>query len=303
MIIKPREITNDLRLLRYLYLRGGLSETEKQNYLNAEKGFEGEKRFDALLEQFLSSDWLILEDLLLQCNNTYFQIDTLLIFQGKIYVFDVKNYEGEYYIEADQWFSLYGTERKNPLQQLQRTVSLLRQLLQSFGIPLPIESYVVFINPEFTLYQAPRNLTFILPTQINRFIKRLCMITPSLRQDDLDLANKLHSLHITKSPFSRVPSYQFEQIKKGIYCNACHTFSLTLMGRKLVCHCCGSEETAESGIMRATREFTTLFPERRITVQAISEWCGTEINKRKIGWTLKKNLEIVYKGGHSFYNL
>jgi hypothetical protein len=164
LIIKPREITNDLRLLRYLYLRGGLSETEKQNYLNAEKGFEGEKRFDALLEQFLSSDWLILEDLLLQCNNTYFQIDTLLIFQGKIYVFDVKNYEGEYYIEADQWFSLSGTERKNPLQQLQRTVSLLRQLLQSFGIPLPIESYVVFVNPEFTLYLAPRNLSVILPT-------------------------------------------------------------------------------------------------------------------------------------------
>lgn len=303
MIIKPRDVPSDLRLLRYLYLRAGLSEKEQQSYLNGEKGFEGEKRFDAMLEQLPSSVCLILSDLLFQWNNTYFQIDSLLVSNDKIYVFEIKNYEGDYYIEGDQWFSLSGNEINNPLQQLQRTESLLRQLLRSIRVTLPIESYVVFVNPEFTLFQAPRNLSVILPTQTNRFLQKLSKITPNLGQVHYDLVKKLSTLHITESPYTRVPSYQFQKLKKGIYCNKCHSFSLTLIERKLVCQCCRSEETVESGVMRAIKEYSELFPKRRITVQAINEWCGTGLTKRTIGWTMKKNLELVYKGGHSYYLL
>ena len=71
---------------------------ENQNYINLEKGYEGERNFEVLLEHHLS-EGLILNDLLLEKNNTLFQIDSLLISQNSIYLFEVKNYEGDFYIE------------------------------------------------------------------------------------------------------------------------------------------------------------------------------------------------------------
>jgi hypothetical protein len=55
-----------------------LSDEMKQKYINQIKGWEGERRFDALLEKF-TEDYVILNDLLLQSNQTTFQVDSLLM--------------------------------------------------------------------------------------------------------------------------------------------------------------------------------------------------------------------------------
>jgi hypothetical protein len=171
MLLNPCSETKELLILRSLNSRLNLSTKEKQYYINLEKGYEGEKKFEKLLENQLS-DFLILSDLLLEKNNTVFQIDSTLIFQKKIHLFEVKNYEGDFYIEKDIWYSRSGTEINNPLEQLKRSESLFRRLLQDLRLTLPVEAHLIFINPEFTLYQAPMNLPIILPTQLNHFIKK-----------------------------------------------------------------------------------------------------------------------------------
>lgn len=80
MFIKPRTVSAELKLLRYLNLRISFSVEETQYYLNLEKGFDGELYFDELLGK-LSGDWLVISDLLIEVNNTIFQIDSLLIYQ------------------------------------------------------------------------------------------------------------------------------------------------------------------------------------------------------------------------------
>ena len=119
-----------------------------------EKGYEGECYFDHLIANSPASTSLILDDLLLEWRNNTFQIDSLLISPYKIYLIDVKNIEGEFYIEGNQWFFLSGLEVKNPLIQLQRSDSLLRPMHQSLTVNLPIEAIVIFVNPEFTLVQT-----------------------------------------------------------------------------------------------------------------------------------------------------
>ncbi len=90
-------------------------------------------------------------------NNTTFQIDSLIITSGTIYFFEIKNYESDYYYESDRFYKNPKTEITNPLHQLSRSELLLRQLIQSIGFNIPVSASVVFINPEFTLYQAPLN--------------------------------------------------------------------------------------------------------------------------------------------------
>lgn len=147
--------------------------------------------------------------MLFEINNTEFQIDTLLIFQKIINLIDVKYFERDYYIEGDIWYSsLTGKEIKNPLLQLNRCQSLPRRLLQELGCNMPIEANVVFNHPEFTLYQATRNLPIILPTQLNRLMKKINNTSSSLIQKHINLADKLISKHLNKSAHLRLAVYK-----------------------------------------------------------------------------------------------
>lgn len=95
MCYKARLEPVDLQILKFLNTRIFLPPEQKKYYFKLKKGFEGETRFD-LLTAKLQKECLILNDLLLKVNNSSFQIDSTIIFQGTIYLFEVKNYEGQF---------------------------------------------------------------------------------------------------------------------------------------------------------------------------------------------------------------
>jgi hypothetical protein len=103
--MKHRYESLELKIMRSLNVRMKLETKEENYYLNLEKGYEGEQKFDKWTENF-SDNCLVLNDLLLEYNNTIFQIDSLIIPSNTIYLFEVKNYEGDFFIEADRWYSL-----------------------------------------------------------------------------------------------------------------------------------------------------------------------------------------------------
>lgn len=300
MFYKPFTMSKELTLLRFLHTKMALSAKGRQYYLNIEKGYEGEKEFSILLGN-LTNEWIILHDLLLEVNNTKFQIDFLLISNKTIYLFEVKNYEGDYYIEDDIWYKIAKTEIKNPLQQLDRCKSLLRQLLQKLGFHYSIEPNIIFINPEFTLFQTPLHQPFILPTQLNRFMKKLNMMPTNVNEKHIKLAEKLTSLHIIDSPFSRLPEFNFEQLKKGINCAGCSSFMRVYSEHELICDGCRCKEKMESAILRNVVIFQLLFPNKKITTKAIYEWCGVIKSKRTIRRILSKNFTRVGHGKYSYY--
>ncbi|WP_169823165.1 nuclease-related domain-containing protein [Anaerobacillus alkalilacustris] len=172
MVMKPRHESRELTILKFLNARKNLTINERNYYNLLVKGFKGEQIFDQSLEK-LPYDWLVLNDLNFLINNTNIQIDSLIISP-------VKNYEGNYYIESDRWYSMPKSEIKNPLLQLKRTETQLRRLLEDLRINLSVEAYVVFVNPEFHLYQAPIDEPIIFPTQLNRFFNKLNLNTSKM---------------------------------------------------------------------------------------------------------------------------
>jgi Nuclease-related domain len=300
MPYKSRTESDELLILNFLNIRMSLSDKDKQHFFNLKKGYEGEKIFDSLTEK-LQCECIILNDLLLKLNNTMFQIDSLIITSETIYFFEVKNYEGDYYYESDRLYKSPKSEINNPLNQLTRSESLLRQLLQNLGLNIPIHASVVFINPEFTLYQTPLNKPFIFPTQVNRYLKNLNKTSLKLNGNHKILADKLISLHIKDSPFKLLPSYDYDQLRKGITCFKCTSFSISVEGRKCVCKECGQEELVAIAVLRNVKEFKLLFPNRKITTNVIHEWCKVVISKKRIRRILEKNFKIVGVHQWSFY--
>ncbi|NHM33764.1 nuclease-related domain-containing protein [Neobacillus terrae] len=300
MIFKARTPSELLRVLKLLNMRMKLSSEDEKYYLNLEKGFEGELKFDLLTGE-LQNDCFILNDLLLDVNNTRFQIDTVIIFQETVYLFEVKNYEGEFRYEDGNLYTSSGKEIKNPLDQLKRTKSMFRQLLQTLGFHYNIDTYVIFIHPEFTFFQAPQGPPFILPTQLNRFMKKLNTKSSYLNSTHRKLADKLLSLHLDESLFARLPVYDYQQLKKGIFCPKCSSFSVSIDRYLITCIECGFTEIVETTVLEAAKEYKLLFPERKITTNEIYEWCGRSFHKKRISRILAKNYKIYGLGQWAFY--
>lgn len=299
MFLKPCTESSELQTIRYLHPRIELSTKDKQYYFNLEKGYEGEQQFASWLEEKLTGEWIALCDLLLEVNRTVFQIDLLLITQKVVYPFEVKNYEGDFHVENGVWYTSSGDEIKNPLLQLERSDSLLRRLLHLTNVS--IKPHLVFVNPEFALFQAPLNTPILLPTQLNRFMKILNQKTTKLHEKHSRLAEQLLSEHIIKSPFSRIPTYNYEQLKKGITCRVCHALSTFSEGRIIICSQCGCQEKMDSAVLRSIEQFMLLFPNKKVTTSTIYDWCKIIGSRKTIRRILSQNFTLCKHGQVSFY--
>lgn len=292
LILKERSESAELRTYRSLNARMDLARSDQKQCDYLESGYEGEKIFDGWVEH--AGEGLILNDLLFVTGGSHYQMDSLYIAPQKIYLFEVKNMYGDHYIEKEEWISCGAkTEVKNPILQLKRCESLLRRQLQILRCSLPVEAYVVFVNPHFHLYHAPLHSPMIFPSQWDRFSQRL----KSIRMPQglhSELAEKLLSLHVEKSPYERRPDFRFEELRKGIVCGVCGRLGMDAFSRdQLVCVNCGQKERFKNSVLRSVEEFRLLFPDKKITSEQIHEWCGNIKNSRSIQKILKENFVRV----------
>ncbi|WP_170840883.1 nuclease-related domain-containing protein [Salibacterium halotolerans] len=271
----------------------------RQQLMNIEKGLEGEIYFDSQL-QALPDESVILCDLLFEINNTHFQIDTLLLSHDVVHLFEVKNYEGDFMIENEVWYTTTGYEIKNPLLQLQRNQSLLRQLFQKYRISLPVKASLVFTNPDFYVYQASYDLPIIFPHQIEPFVSQWKHDPVQFSHESHRAAEKLQALHIEMSPFRQFPAFTRRQLQNGIRCRACSAF-LKLPQRTLICPACGRAESLEKGVIRNAEEWKLLFPEEPLTTRGVHEWCGLDIDKKRIKRILSKKYSRFGNGRRSHF--
>ncbi|WP_349408213.1 nuclease-related domain-containing protein [Pseudalkalibacillus sp. SCS-8] len=297
---KTRSESKELRVMKLLEARMDLSEPDRSYLLSLKKGYEGECKFDGLVAPFFGGR-IVLNDLLLEHKNTVFQIDSLVLSSSMIDMFEVKNYEGDYYVDGEHWYPLHGNEIKNPLHQIQRSTLLLRDLLKGLGIKLPVESHLVFVNPEFQLYKAPVDQSIVYPAQLNRFFSKMQKERSFLKEYHYDIAKQLLALQLADVPSFRLPKYDYPQLKKGIPCLACGQMYGELAKTRLVCKNCGGCEDYEPAVLRAVEEFQLLFPEMKVTTNAIHEWCGVVKKRLTIRNVLARNYNRVGHGRHSYY--
>lgn len=300
MIVKERTKPEELVILQTLKPRMSLEEKDLLNLFTLEKGYEGEVQFDHWFTDY-RAECLIINDLLLEVNGTLFQIDSLVITQDRLHLFEVKNMEGDYYLDGEKFKTSAGAEVKNPLHQLSRAESLLKQLLKNLGFYTPLEPHLVFINPEFALLQAPLKSPIILPNQLNRFMKNMNRTSSKLTSKHTKLAEALLSLHIKKSPFTRVPEYNFEMLRKGVICGTCGEFLESYSRNKYICRNCQSQEPMESVVLHSAKTFQLLFPERKLTTTAIYEWSDGLLPIKAIRRVFQSNLSVNGECSSTYY--
>ncbi|GAE93508.1 hypothetical protein JCM21714_2594 [Gracilibacillus boraciitolerans JCM 21714] len=259
MIVKHLEKPYELTIFDALYLRIHFSRKEELYHNNLKLGYEGELRFEQSLEKSLKESFYVLSDMRFEFGTTSFQLDSLILTGEEMILLDIKNHPGDYKFSENRWFKMPNKEISNPLLQLKRNETLMRQLMEHLHQRLTVESYNVFNHPEFTLYQAPLSKHFIFPTQIPRFISSLNERQPA-HSSQLKLAHQLISIDIGPYPQPQIPKYQYTLLKKGLRCKECHSLSMKTEGRRAVCLKCHNHEHVHDAILRNIHEFQQLFP-------------------------------------------
>lgn len=301
MAYKQRTEPRELTVMRILNSRMELSPEEQYYFQNLKKGYEGELKFDDLAAD-LDSRYLVLHDIRLEVNNSEFQIDSLIITQDMIIPCDIKNQEGNYsYREGNFYKEHSKTPITNPLHQLNRCKSLFQQYLQKNGFHFPIEGYLIYVNAEFFLYNAPQNEPIIFLPQIPKFLSYIKMKPANLNGIHIKLADLLIREHIPLSKYAKIPSYKFGNLQKGLTCRNCGSFSLYHGKKKLVCNMCGNEETIESAILHSVNEIKLLFPEMKITTNLVYDWLAKQKCKQFIRKILKKHYDTKGFGRWLYY--
>lgn len=288
--VKERHKTDLLKVLLLLNSRMTLEDDDRKMLINLEKGYDGELFFDALLDKHFTGEGLVLNDLKICYRGNSAQIDSLLITQHSIELFEVKNYSGQYTFSKNRMVSLKGIEIPNPITQLNRTLSLMRQLLNEWGIELDLNGHIIFVNRHFTLYVGEPNHPFILPTQIELFLIRLANQSRRLKQGHQYLADKL--LHYSVRDLSHQkewPDFNWDNLKKGFSCKECGSLKLSRTQRKTSCNDCLHEESISAALSRNIEDLTFLFPNQKLTTTIVHHWVNESLSKERISKFLKSN--------------
>ena len=291
MAFKERTKSKQLRTYEILSQRMPLEKKDYYYSLNHKKGHEGECRYDDLTVK-LEPNCIVLNDLQLEVRNSSLQVDALLLFSDKIILAEIKNYEGVHQWGKDKFTKQSGATLENPSMQLQKTKVRLEMLLQEIGYSVNVDAVVVFVNPEFTLWGAPYDKTFILPGQIPEHFRELQNFATQQPNNKMKkLAEELVKRHIPDYP-SKSLEYEYDKLGKGISCPSCGFLAKNYAGRSHVCGSCGEKMSIKKAISSSISDFHFLFPDEKMTTKRLADWCCAE-NKDRVYTVLKQEWQPI----------
>ncbi|OJF92904.1 nuclease-related domain-containing protein [Alkalibacterium sp. 20] len=301
-IVKSRIRPELLTALNVLDKRMALPVKEKPHIINMEKGYKGEELFDSLIKEYVRADVLFLNDLLLTISEQTVQIDSLILTADTVFLYEIKNYKDDYQMKSGQLLTLTGQEIGDPLTQLKRTTSLLRQLFQQWSINIIVEAAVVYVNSTFTLYHACPEDRIILPNQIPGHFTKINRQRLTLTKKRRYLAERLLSEHKLVVPYQKqLPDYDYQILKKGITCSNCGSFDIQFTQRTCYCEDCNNRNSKKETIVSNVEEFRLLFPSLKITRNIIHDWCGEGVSKDRVSRILFKHYHKTGQTLGTFY--
>lgn len=270
---------------------------ETKNYI---KGLEGEIFIKCILDDY--PDLHYLYDYHINHKNRV-QIDFLIVTDDALLHLEIKHYSGDYTIKDGQLMNEFGNMFYTPFQQLRRANHELNCLISHFKISKPIQSYLIFTNPKFTLKSSiPNQLNILLPTELHK-LKYMFKNKNSIENENiLHMFQQEHRdfSHIYKN-INRVP---MSCLRPGLKCPKCRRLNtITVEGRKknLQCRICHYKDIRQNVYLFNLLELN-LCKGEAFTLSEAQEWCGVE-NRHTIRRVCEKYFNSTNKNPKKYFTI
>lgn len=252
MIYKTRTKPNELKALQSLDKRLSRHHEKKhiiQKELYAvQAGYAGELELDAYMTDFNPDyPYALLNDLYLQNNRIYFQIDALLITPSTIIVIEVKNYAEKTVITENpmQFIKTYKNgdrkARPNVINEVKRKIHHLQKWLYKKGIHTPIDGLITFAHTnELAIENTNLEMKILSNDEAPTYLESLPVQPQSLNEKTIKkVARELAKHHKEYNPFPISTRYGIKpsEIQPGVLCPSCKQIGMKWRTEKWNCPC------------------------------------------------------------------
>ncbi|WP_108668994.1 nuclease-related domain-containing protein [Peribacillus acanthi] len=259
MILKKREIPISIIKLQALLRRLPPTHPKipqiQESLLKQQAGYKGEIAVDYQLSLLPEKDYRIFQDLRLQFNESFFQLDTLILTPQYALSLEIKNMAGTLYFDRDYHQLIRTYENKeeafpDPILQSRRHRHLFSKWLALFGFQqLPIVSLIVISSPYSIIRSSsPSNHQQVihsafLPTKIDE-IKSTYPASIYSEKDIKKLSRLLLKLH-TPADYPVLDRQQVNksEILTGVQCPSCMNLPISRLHGFWYCSQCKSKST------------------------------------------------------------
>lgn len=259
MLIKGRTVPMKILLLMALLRRVPLNHPKRhlmeKELQRRNAGFWGEKEVDKKLMRIEQSRYYIICDLRLpNGDDTFFQIDTLILSAQFILIVESKNIAGTLYFELDkrQFYRINDNGEKevfsDPISQARLHQQQLRDWLKRNKLPIiPLEFLVTSTNPHSMFHITPTNhpnankicniaaLTWEIDELGEQYKKDI--ITDKELRKICKALTKAHT-PLTNSDILQQFGIEKSELLTGVYCPECEYLPLTFRVGKWHCPKC-----------------------------------------------------------------
>lgn len=276
MKIKNRDKPFELLQLEALRGRIVFSPEQERLYRYLTTGFIGECLSDRMAEN-VAGGVIQMHDLLLSSGGRTCQVDSLLVVDGKVYLLEVKNWEGSFEIMDGRFAGLSAC----PLAQLQRSKMIVEHLLGRFGFRVEVEARVLFVNPKLQLYGLMRSDPVLLLHQIEPYFRNAAG-GHAWNSWDKKIADFLLQQHVPENRFANPVVYDPLAVERGVMCVDCRVRMRCYDLLRLQCVKCGQTEMKRECLARMQAEFEVLFDGKTCSRHALHIWCDGLVSRRML---------------------
>lgn len=286
-----RRKTHHLQYLEALRQRSRLTPEEEQEYRRPLKGYEGEVEFDRFCDIFLNEKIPFLNDVDLCVNQSDTQIDKMILQGGLLCLVDIKNWQGNYRFENNNWSINGKIISGNICEQLNRSVGITQQGFNQAGISVKVIGVLAFIhsNAQIELVD-PISTTVLMYNEIPKWLK-------SLRPQAYDLRweNVIRHFQVSAYRQCRTTSLErFNSLAKGIVCPHCGCLKAKKQERqKLICPSCGYVETKKVAFKRTICECGLIMHHQPLIKKMITQFIGEGYSQRYVTHILQESFELI----------
>ncbi|MEY8291801.1 nuclease-related domain-containing protein [Carnobacteriaceae bacterium 52-44] len=227
-----------------------------------EMGELGEQRVLNFIKKYGNKHWIVIRNLWMDYYGSY-ESDIILMTKHAIYVFEVKNYEGNFEYEDGQCRingNLYGS---NCVFQAERAHINLQNICRKISPSIPVKGALIFIGEhnQVSIHSKVNNIQIIMRNQLRDYIRQIAKDEAMSKTTPINvqkMIKKFEELEIINpyGPKAFQPS-ELTKAKKGICCAKCGSFSLEIS--KLFVRCsCGFQELRKEAMLRTIHKYGAL---------------------------------------------
>ena len=291
--------SHEQQWLTALKQRVPLSTDETKQLKRLEEGFQGECYLDQLFHLFGPKDIPCLDDVTLSHRNSVVQIDKLFLLDGTLYLLDAKAYHGNYNYDGQKWRGEKIPYNTNIFHQLSRAQTIVENILEEAGLLIPVKSLLVFTE---------NDLTLSIPKELNEKVLQSRELSAWMhtisKQKRKSTNQQLQERCMNTLKKATIPRYRTQrtltderssQLKKGICCEKCHHYTLTLNTYAYTCQNCGHQESREKAYVRTICDYGTIFHEQELTRRDLRSFLGENIKEDYLKSILRKHFQKTEK--------